>query len=346
MSAFMKRLFVIALVLTACSTKKKEEAKEPPEPVNVGSGSGSAAAGSGSATTADADKEKLVARGEYLANVAGCPICHMAMGPHGPDPSRPMAGGFTMPETFGTWKSPNITQDEKTGIGKWTDEQIAAAIRTGVRADGTQLFPIMPYLRYNRLTDDDTKALVAFLRTVKPVENVVERNTDLKLPKIPAPKPENLPDPTDDPQKHGEYLVTIMDCGTCHTPMTPKGPDMSKQFAGGFEMELPMVGTGKLYTANITSDPETGIGKWSKEDVIKAVKFLTRPDGTVIQGPMQFLLAGWSKMTDADMDAVATFVKSIPAIKNKVPKSTFKPNPPPPGAGAPAAGSGSGSAKP
>jgi hypothetical protein len=120
----------------------------------------------------------------------------------------------------------------------------------------------------------------------------------------------------------------------CHTPMGPKGPDRSKLYAGGFEMEMPPLGTGKLYGANITSDPVTGIGKWSIADIEKSIKFLTRPDGTIIQGPMQFYLAGWSRLTDEDLKGIATFVKSIPPIKNKVPKSTFKPHAgPPPGAG-------------
>jgi hypothetical protein len=338
----------LALAAGACSNEKKQEGKEPPvapqpEPV----------AGSGSATEAPKPDPK-VERGEYLAAMLGCPYCHMPMGPQGPDFTRPFAGGAEIPEKFGTWRSPNITQDKETGIGNWTDDQIAAAIRQGTRPDGEQLFPIMPYLNYNRMTDDDTKAIVAYLRTVKPVVNKVERAKDLKLPKIKAPPPSNAPDPVGDPVKHGEYLVTLMHCDMCHTPMGPTGPDRSKLYAGGFEMEMPPLGTGKLIGPNITSDPETGIGKWSAADVEKSIKYLTRPDGTVIQGPMQFYLAGWSKMKDEDLQAVAAFVKQIPPIKNKVPKGNFKPHgapgAPPPGAGSAAAGSaakpGTGSAAP
>lgn len=335
---------LIVLALVACSNQKKQEGKEPPvapqpEPT-VGSGS------------AEAPKpDPKVQRGEYLSAMLGCPYCHMPMTDKGPDFTRPFAGGAEIPEKFGTWRSPNITPDKETGIGNWTDEQIAAAIRTGMRPDGEQLFPIMPYPNYHRLTDDDTNAIVAYLRTVKPVVNKVERAKDLKLPKPKLPAPANAPDPTNDPVKHGEYLVTVMHCDMCHTPLGPTGYDRSKLFAGGFEMELPPLGTGKLYGANITSDPETGIGKWSAADIEKSVKSLQRPDGTIIQGPMQFYLAGWSKMTDSDLQAVAAFIKAIPPIKNKVPKSTFKPHHmgPPPGAGsagsaAPGAGSAAGSA--
>ena len=200
-----------------------------------------------------------------------------------------------------------------------------AAIREGVRPDGSKLYPIMPYLNYNRLTDDDAKALVAFLRTVPAVDNVVAPNKDLKMPQIPAPKPANAPDVTDDPVKHGEYLVTLMHCNMCHTPMSKDGmPDFTKQFAGGFEFEIPMMGTGKLYSQNITSDNETGIGKWTAEQIATSINTMKRPDGTMIQGPMQLYLAGWSKVEDKDLAAIGAYVKTIPAIKNKVPKSTFK----------------------
>jgi hypothetical protein len=357
------RVLVIALAVIApamgCSKKDGEKAG------SSGSNTGSANPGatektgnaaSGSATDRNAtagtvgsageptgsDRQggdpKLVERGAYLAGLMGCGYCHMPMGPTGPDFARLYAGGLEVTEVFGTWRSPNITPDKASGIGGWTDEQIIAAIREGVRPDGGQLYPIMPYLNYNRMTDADAKALVAFLRSVPPIENVVAPTKDLTLPKIPAPKPANAPDLVDDPMKHGEYLVTLMHCNMCHTPMGKDGvPDLTKMFAGGFEMELPPLGTGKLYGPNLTSDPETGLGKWSVEDIAKSVKTMLRPDGTLIQGPMQFYLAGWSRLEDKDLTAIATFIKAIPPIKNKVPKSTFKPHAGPP-AGSPNAG--------
>jgi len=350
-----KRLLVSVVALAmagGCKKKSDKQADPTPTPGSgsaTGSGSAAVATGSGSAV-AEAPKPDPVQleRGAYLAGILGCPFCHMPMGPKGPDFSRPFAGGMEVPEEFGTWRAPNITPHKGSGIGTWTDEQIIAAIREGVRPDGSQLFPIMPYLNYNRMTDADAKAIVAYLRTVPEVDNVVAPNKDLKLPKIPAPKPANAPDVTDDPLKHGEYLVTLMHCNICHTPMTEKGPDMTKQFAGGMKFQMPMLGSGILYGANITSDPETGIGKWTEADIAKAIKTMTRADGTVIQGPMQFYAAAWGKMDDKDLAAIATFVKQIPPLKNKIPKSTFKPVPmgPPPGAdgGGSAAGSGSAAA--
>jgi mono/diheme cytochrome c family protein len=286
---------------------------------------------------------KVVERGAYLVKAGGCVVCHTGMGPKGPDLEHAFAGGLEMPDPIGTWRTPNITPDKGTGIGGWTDAQIAAAIREGVRPDGTQLFPIMPYMNYNRMTDADVNAVVAFLRSVKPVERVTAPNKDLKMAKVPAPKPANQSDGGDDPVKHGEYMASIMLCSHCHwTPdknFAPAGPD--KMFSGGLPLELPMLGKGTLITANITSDPETGIGKWTEDQIFTTIKTLTRPDGRPIVGPMMLLQSGWSQLEDKDLKSVAAFVHQLPPVKNKVPASTFKMAGPPPGA---PAGAGSGSA--
>jgi mono/diheme cytochrome c family protein len=340
-----RRVVVYAAVVVlgaGCNKKKPQEGTDPPVlPItNTDVGSGSA-----KPEPTKPDPKLVVERGDYLSKMLGCPFCHVKGGPKGPDFTQRFAGGLEIPDKFGTWRSPNITPHKGSGIGGWTDAEIAAAIREGVRPGGKQLYPIMPYLNYNRMTDDDVKAIVAYLRTLPAIDNVVQPNTKLKLPQPEAPKPTNAPDPTGDPLKHGEYLVTLMHCNMCHTPAGKDGmPDMTKQYAGGFEMELAMLGTGKLYGANITSDPETGIGKWTQADVETAMKTLVRPDKTIIQGPMQFYLTGWSQMKDEDLKAIATYVKQIAPLVNKVPKSTFKPKATmatPPGTGS---GSAAGSA--
>jgi len=290
---------------------------------------------------------KLVERGAYLAKAGACGVCHTAIGPTGPDMANAFAGGLEMPDPMGTWRTPNITQDKGTGIGSWTDDQIGRGIREGVRPDGSQMYVIMPYLHFNRLTDDDTKALVTFLRTLPAISKVVPPNKDLKLmPKIPAPRPANAPDVADDQLKHGEYMATIMLCGHCHwTPGKDMAMSPDKMFSGGLPLEVPMLGTGTIYTRNITSDPETGIGKWTEEQIFATLKTMTKPDGKVIQGPMMFMQGPWSQLDDKDLHAVAAFIKHLPPVKNKVPESTFKPNAggPPPAAGS---GSAAGSAAP
>jgi mono/diheme cytochrome c family protein len=291
---------------------------------------------------------KLVERGAYVAKASACVICHTAIGPTGPDLANAFAGGLEMPDAIGTWRTPNITQDKSTGIGNWTDEQIIAAVREGVRPDGTGMYAIMPFVNYSRMTDDDAKALVAYLRTIKPIAKTVAPNKDLKIMKGPGPKPANAPDDATDKLKHGEYLASLMLCSHCHwTPdmktMAPAGPD--KMFSGGLPFEIPMLGTGKLWSRNITSDPETGIGTWTEDQIFTTIKTMVKPDGKMIYGPMQFMQGPWSQLTDDDLHAVAAYIKSLPPVKNKVPDSTFKPNAGPPSA-APAATGGTAPAAP
>lgn len=135
---------------------------------------------------APAADEALIAQGKRIALVTGCPSCHTAFGPNGPDLAKAWAGGLEVPDAAGTWRSPNITPDKKTGIGGWSDAQIAAAIREGVRPDGSRLYAIMPY-PCDRMTDADVAALVAYMRTLPAIENVVQGNADLKIPKSSCP---------------------------------------------------------------------------------------------------------------------------------------------------------------
>jgi mono/diheme cytochrome c family protein len=312
-------MWVVVLALAGCG-------KKPEEPAAVGSGSGPASI----TKVVEADPPKpagsdpaILARGEYMAAVTACAVCHTPLAGAGPDPKMTYAGGFDLPEGKDVLHSPNISPSKSSGIGAWTDEQILAAIREGLRPDGSHLHPLMPFMNYNRMTDADGKALVTYLRTVKAIDNVVDSN---KQPahEVSAPKPANAPDPTTDKVKHGEYLATLMHCNACHTPMTPHGPDTSRMYAGGMTMVLPMLGTGELHTSNLTSDPETGLGKWTEEQIAQSLKTMTRPDGRMIQGPMLLYQAYWSKLTDDDLHAIAAFVKQLAPIKNAVPASTFK----------------------
>jgi cytochrome c553 len=346
----------LALALVGCGKKNEKKQEAPPalqhgkmEGKGTGGGeksaSGSKDGVKGSGKAAAAGDAALIQRGGYLASLGGCGLCHMPMTEQGPDMTRMFAGGFTATEklpdgsTF-QWRGANITPDKDTGIGAWTDQQLATAIREGVRPDGRRLSPIMPYMLYNRLTDDDVKAMAAFLRSLPPIANKVEPVDSSKLLAMMPPVPPAKNEPVGaDPVAKGAYTASLMHCVLCHTPLGPQGPDMSKAFAGGTPMEVPpMFGTGVLYASNITSDPETGIGKWTEADIIKAVTAATRPDGRPIQGPMQFYAPMWSQLTDEDAGDLARFVKSIPPIVNKVPASTFTPAGPPPGVGGPPGG--------
>jgi len=324
----MKRLtalFVgVVMGLTGCG-KKDEEAK--PEPEAVAKVETERPVGMGTVDPArPAVDAKVLERGAYIADLGGCVLCHTAidMGTMRPVRDKAFAGGLEVLEKFGTWRSPNITPDPETGIGRWTDEQIIAAIREGVRPDGTKLAPMMPWPFFRDMTDDDARALVAFLRSVPPVVNKVERAQLPQLP-VPAMPPAKRVDPKDDPIGHGAYLASIMHCMMCHTPQTEKGPDFSKAFAGGFELGMPPgMGEGQVISSNITSDPTTGIGKWKEEQIVSTLKTMVRPDGTAITGPMMFYAQTWSHLKDEDASAVAKFIKAIAPVKNKVPRSTWK----------------------
>ena len=315
---------VVVVVIAGCGKRSPED--EPWNQPGFGSGTAVATPSSDNKVVPVAiDPAKaLVERGAYVAKLAGCGSCHTPLGPKGPDFSKAYAGGLEMPDVIGTWRSPNITPDKGSGIGGWTDEQIIASIREGVRPDGGPLYPIMPYLNYNRMTDADAKALVAFLRSLKPIANDVLPTKNLKMPQPPAPKPANEPD---DAAHHGEYLATLMLCNHCHaTPGPDNAPQPDKMFAGGLAFTMPMLGKGTLYAANISSDPATGIGKWTEEQIAAAIKTMMKPDGKIIQGPMLFLQGGWAQLDDTDVKAVAAYIKKQPAVVNKVPASTFKPN--------------------
>ena len=219
---------------------------------------------------------------------------HARWARQGPDLANAGAGGLEMKEKFGTWRSPNITPDKGTGIGNWTDDQIAAAIREGVRPDGAKLSPMMPYMNYN--VHDRRRRQSASSRSCARSSRSSARSprASSRWPPMPAPKPANQA-PGDDPLKQGEYMASIMLCNHCHwTPnkefTAPAGPD--KMFSGGLPMELPPLGTGTLFASNITSDPETGIGKWTEEQIYTALKTMQKPDGKMIQGPMLFMQCG------------------------------------------------------
>jgi cytochrome c553 len=319
----------LAAALLAPACKKDEKKKVGDTPADKPSPTAAADAGAAAQPAGDA---ALIERGRYMADVAGCMHCHTAIGPKGPDLDKAWAGGLEIQEKFGTWRSPNISQDKDTGIGGWTDQQIIDAIREGKRPTGNQLFAIMPYLFYNRMSNDDVRALVAFMRTLPAIPNKVERATDLKLPPMPAPPPTGQPPDKADPVAYGSYLASLMHCGMCHTPMKKDGTfDMERMFAGGFPMELPPVmGEGILYTPNLTPDEKTGIAAYTEEDMIRAVKEMKKKDGKQIMPPMAFYQSGWYRLEDGDAKALAAFFKSLKPIVNQVPKSTFVPKGPPP----------------
>lgn len=270
----------------------------------------------------------LVARGKYVfAAAAGCG-CHTEPGKA--EPGKTLnAGGRRYDGPFGTVYSTNITPDGQTGIGGWTDEQIIAAIRLGRRPNGERLIPVHPYPVFNGMAETDLRALVAYLRSVPPVNrpNTPKRITvplfeSVFLPAwLAAFAPREVPPPVAPTSglARGEYLVrAVGHCGECHTPRgmtnatdnsrflagTPKGPDGDP-------------------VPNITPDGDTGL-KWSEEEIAEYLGTGNKPDGDVAGGLMGEVIqgssAGCRDLTKEDRLAIARYLKSIPPIRNKVSK--------------------------
>jgi len=207
------------------------------------------------------------------------------------------------------------------GIGNWTDEQITKAIREGVDPEGKIIFPPMPVPTYNHMSDDDVKAIVAYLRTLPPVKHEVEESHwNIPQQAMPPASGAAAP-PVSDKVAYGGYIVnSLSHCFECHTPMTPTGPDLAKLGAGGLEITLaPGM---SVMTPNITPDKETGIGNWSDADIKKAMIEGITPTGGHISPPMPF---PWFKnMTPEEVDAVVAYLRTIPAVPNKVERTEFQ----------------------
>jgi mono/diheme cytochrome c family protein len=224
--------------------------------------------------------------------------------------SRPYGERFTGP--FGSLPASNITPDMETGIGSWSDAQILAAIQDGVRPDGTYLHPLMPSRAYHGMSDEDARALVAFLRRLRPVRNLVP---DRQLTML-VPKPENG---TDAPKRHpedrgelGAYLVHhVSGCADCHTTPAGNGRPMGALLAG----RILESGGERIVVPNITPDPRNGIGRWRTRDIARYLRTGSRPDGGLAHSLMAgLILTSFSHLTSQEADAIAAYLKSIPPV--------------------------------
>lgn len=265
-----------------------------------------------------------VARGAYLVNhVSDCFGCHSPLTPgHMPVPGKEGAGGRLFDENDGlpgTIYTTNLTSDPETGLGNWTDGEILRAMREGVAKDGTPLFPIMPYPNYHQMSDADAHAVIAYLRTLKPVRNVVPERK-LKFPLgiivnfIPKPVDGVVPDPGPDPVARGEYLVKIASCADCHTPMKGGQPDKSKAMAGGMHFAM---GPTSVVSANITQDRDTGIGNWTDEQIATAITQGVRPDGKGLRPVMPW--PAYKGLMPEDVAAMVSYLRTIKPIRNELP---------------------------
>jgi mono/diheme cytochrome c family protein len=268
------------------------------------------APGPGRATTADA-KTELRERGAYVARAANCLSCHTAEG------SEPYSGGRAITTPFGVFYSANITPDHATGIGAWSGEDFAAAVRRGVRPDGSLLYAVMPTENYAHMTDADVRALWAYFRGVQPVRNVVPDHR-LSLPvnmrasvgvwralfcePAPfAPRADRSPS-----WNRGAYLVEALGhCGACHSPRNRMGAIDSRQhLAGGTDNGWP--------APDISGGPHSPVAEWSADRLARYLR-TGEADGAVAAGPMaEVIRDGLSHLTEADARAIADYLKDLP----------------------------------
>jgi hypothetical protein len=265
-----------------------------------------------------------LARGKYLTeNVLDCFACHSQHDWTKHDaPEIPGIHGagqdpFPLEGLPGKVYPPNITPDPETGVGRWTDDELARAIREGVDRDGRALFPFMPYQGYRYLPDEDLASVIVYLRSLPPVHRVIPK-TELIFPVKylirSAPQPITAPVPPPDlstPLKRGEWLVRVAGCRDCHTPQKNGQPVVSLDLAGGFILKGPW---GTVASANITPDP-SGISYYDEKLFLDVMR-----TGYVQARELKPIMPWWVHrgVADDDLKAMFAYLKTVPPVKHRV----------------------------
>ncbi len=257
--------------------------------------------------------ETLAQRGSYLVNtIMTCGNCHTPKGPNGDIADKAFSGGLSWDEAAFKVTAANITPDNDTGIGKWSDTDIKKLLVSGKRPNGVPVAAIMPTGFYNILTPRDLDAISAYLHTVKPVANKVP-DPSYKIDAAPqifpgAEKP--LPKSAlRDKVKRGFYLATIGHCMECHTPMVKGQRDFVNDLGkGGFEFVGPW---GKSASSNITSSKTKGIGAWTDAEIKRAITKGIGRNGNKLKPPMGY--GYYAGMTNTDVNALVAWLRTVPA---------------------------------
>jgi hypothetical protein len=239
------------------------------------------------------------------------------------------AGG----ENFGDPDSPlrvlyskNITP---AAIGSWTDGELIRAFTAGVNKDGEPIFPRMPYPRYGGMSREDVEAIVAYIRTLKPIDYTPPaRELGMPLPLIVRTMPTAasfwpIP-PVSNRVAYGEYITNAANCGDCHTPFEDQSAEVqTREFAGGNPFKLP--GGGIVRAANITPDAVTGIGTWTEQQFVDKFKAFegvpARPLTTTEQRENTWMpWSAYAGMTREDLVAIYTYLRTFKPVVNRVKK--------------------------
>ena len=275
-------------------------------------------------------------RGKYLVeSVASCGLCHTtgSITRGQPSTTQFLAGDSYDHPILGRFAAPNITPDKETGIGNWTDGEIYKALKYGQRPNGDMLFPAMPYAQYRQLSDEDLYSIIAYIKTVPAVKHAVPE----RMFKMPFPVllygyimyPKFMGEPVEavkagDPVSRGRYVAMAGHCRNCHLAEAgPDRPDEDRPWVGGFSLVGPW---GKSFTGNLTGDKETGLGRYTDEQLMKILTTGVRPDGTELAPPMSGLIPYISSMTDQDRSDLIAFLRTIPPVKFQPEKSQVDPS--------------------
>src|SRR5271169_417407 len=241
-----------------------------------------------------------------------CGNCHSPKGPPDVVAGKDFSGGLSWDEPPFKVTATNITQDKETGIGTWSDADIKKLLRTGMRPNGLPIASIMPVGFYSIVTDRDMDAIVAYLRTIKPVSNKVPDpiyRMAAPVQIFPGSEQPYTEAMMGDPLKKGFYLATIGHCMECHTPMTKGHHDFATDAGkGGTEFPGPW---GVSVSRNITSDKPKGLGDWSDAEINRAITQGIDKDGKHLKPPMGFRY--YAHMTDADMNDLIAWLRTVPA---------------------------------
>lgn len=273
----------------------------------------------------------LLERGKYLTAAADCVGCHTAKD------GTPFVGGRAFVLPFGTLYSTNLTPDAETGIGKYTDADFLNAVHKGIGRGGRHLYPAMPYASYTYMSDADALAIKAYLSSLKPFKAPTPPDT-LAFPfnqrwsmafwnalfsgdERYRPRPERSPE-----WNRGAYLAEAMEhCGECHTPRnTLFSLNNRSKFSGEIQAGW--------RAFNITGDAESGVGRWTEAELRSYLLLGHSPRYGTATGPMvEAVDDSLSRLDPKDVQAIATYLKSIPPVHSRdlpPPKLTAAPDSP------------------
>ena len=267
------------------------------------------------AAAANPEAVALLERGRYLVEIAAaCGLCHTTRGPDGAlRPDMEQAGGRVFQERGFRAVASNITPDPETGIGRWTDAEIAESIRNGRRPDGSILGPPMQVEAFRGISDRDLAAIVAYLRTIPPVRHAVtERSTYSYALTTAGPPVASVPDPPEnDPVARGAYLaIHLAHCMNCHSPQLAEGRrDPARPGATGLHFDGPW---GAAVSRNISSHPEFGLGRWTDEQILRALTQGVSADGRRLAPPMGGRAPVLARLTVRDQRDLLAYLRSLP----------------------------------